>query len=58
MRNEDKTGELLKKLKNEITKMNEVLFWGSEDSTKNFKYSEILEIKNLLCEAYEYINTQ
>lgn len=58
MKNEDKSGELLKKLKNEIIKINEVLFWGSEDSTKNFKYSEILEIKNLLCEAYEYINTQ
>lgn len=47
--------EVLANLKSLIIKLNDGLFWATNDSTKEFKTSEIIEIKNALVKAYEYI---
>lgn len=48
--------EIVSDLKNEITKINEGLFWTSENSTREYKYSEIVEIKKVLVQAYSVLN--
>lgn len=44
------------KLKNAIIKLNDSLFWGSKNSTIEYKYSDILEIKETLVDAYNYVS--
>lgn len=44
------------KLKNAIIKLNDSLFWGSKNSTLEYKYSDILEIKETLIDAYNYVS--
>ncbi len=31
-------------------------FWASNDSTREYKYSEMLEIKKVLVQAYSILN--
>lgn len=47
--------EVLSNLKKEITKINEGLFWANENSTREYKYSEMLEIKEVLAQVYDII---
>ena len=48
--------EILSSLKKEITKINDGLFWASNDSAREYKYSEMLEIKKVLVQAYSILN--
>lgn len=47
--------EVLSNLRKEITKINEGLFWASDNSIREYKYAEMLEIKKVLVQAYRII---
>lgn len=47
--------KLLFLIKSEIIKINDDLFWASDDSKRQYSKKEIDNIKELLVKSYDYI---